>query len=392
MASLMHTYGSQCRLAPVAHKRKHGDAPAIDAQFFYSSAIPIDEPLSAQLRTASSDKATKSQLRPFSPGDNNSLERVWLSLASNEHQNDHERIRLGKRQSSGAVETNLVKRRNMVRVLAADLCDRHPAFLVAQHASDDPATSTEATGGYPDLYQEISDTLQQKFCSLVRKTQLLLDPERVAQDTLAAMRSLQKTTLNKNEADSTAAKSIPKFDSAHDDSAGSNSSYKRLSRAVHKRNAHNESNSFDEGEPGVSTGRPRSASQIPSNSVSSQRPNSSNGLSRSYGTDVGISGQPFVRVETTDVPAPNPVHPPAVPTSVGIPIEADKIDVTSRDRLKPHNRRELKETEGKERILDVVVGVSRLHKVTLPTLQMKPIYWSPVNDVSVVTRGTWFYR
>lgn len=41
---------------------------------------------------------------------------------------------------------------------------------------------------------------------------------------------------------------------------------------------------------------------------------------------------------------------------------------------------------------DVTVGMSRLHMVSIPALQMKPIYWSPVNDVAVVTRGTWFYR
>lgn len=41
---------------------------------------------------------------------------------------------------------------------------------------------------------------------------------------------------------------------------------------------------------------------------------------------------------------------------------------------------------------EVAVGVSRLHMVSLPMLQMKPIYWSPVNDVAVVMRATWFYR
>ncbi len=29
--------------------------------------------------------------------------------------------------------------------------------------------------------------------------------------------------------------------------------------------------------------------------------------------------------------------------------------------------------------------------VALPALQMKPIYWSPVNDIAVVLRATWFY-
>ncbi|KAK0741668.1 DDHD domain-containing protein [Apiosordaria backusii] len=30
--------------------------------------------------------------------------------------------------------------------------------------------------------------------------------------------------------------------------------------------------------------------------------------------------------------------------------------------------------------------------VSLPVLQMKPIYWSPVNDIATVVRATWFYR
>ncbi|KAI9679488.1 MAG: hypothetical protein M1817_005510 [Caeruleum heppii] len=42
--------------------------------------------------------------------------------------------------------------------------------------------------------------------------------------------------------------------------------------------------------------------------------------------------------------------------------------------------------------LSVLVGVSRLHRVELPTLLMKPIYWSPLHDISAVARGTWFYR
>jgi DDHD domain len=40
----------------------------------------------------------------------------------------------------------------------------------------------------------------------------------------------------------------------------------------------------------------------------------------------------------------------------------------------------------------VPVGISRLHLVKLPALQMMPIYWSPVHDIAVVTRGTWFYK
>ncbi|EEQ35076.1 hypothetical protein McanMca71_001735 [Microsporum canis] len=40
----------------------------------------------------------------------------------------------------------------------------------------------------------------------------------------------------------------------------------------------------------------------------------------------------------------------------------------------------------------VTVGAARLHLVELPKLQMKPIYWSPINDISNVIRATWFYK
>lgn len=40
----------------------------------------------------------------------------------------------------------------------------------------------------------------------------------------------------------------------------------------------------------------------------------------------------------------------------------------------------------------VAVGVSRLHNVEMPALQMTPIYWDPVHDIAQVSRSTWFYR
>jgi len=42
----------------------------------------------------------------------------------------------------------------------------------------------------------------------------------------------------------------------------------------------------------------------------------------------------------------------------------------------------------------VPVGVSRLHHVAMDieSIRMEPTYWSPVNDVAKVLRGTWFYQ
>ncbi|KAG4444425.1 hypothetical protein IFR05_000016 [Cadophora sp. M221] len=41
---------------------------------------------------------------------------------------------------------------------------------------------------------------------------------------------------------------------------------------------------------------------------------------------------------------------------------------------------------------EVPVGISRLHLVKMPALQMHPIYWSPIHDIASVIRGTWFYK
>lgn len=42
----------------------------------------------------------------------------------------------------------------------------------------------------------------------------------------------------------------------------------------------------------------------------------------------------------------------------------------------------------------IPVGVSRLHHVAMDaeSIRMEPIYWSPVNDIAKVVRGTWFYK
>lgn len=41
---------------------------------------------------------------------------------------------------------------------------------------------------------------------------------------------------------------------------------------------------------------------------------------------------------------------------------------------------------------EIPVGIQRLHQVLLPSFVMTPIYWSPLQDVASVMRGTWFYK
>lgn len=85
MTSFGHTYGPSCSLhtessqASLRPSESSRDAPKIRAQFFYSSALPIDDPLS-RVPPPSSNSATalaRVPPRPFSVFDNIALEEAW---------------------------------------------------------------------------------------------------------------------------------------------------------------------------------------------------------------------------------------------------------------------------------------------------------------------------
>ena len=103
--------------------------------------------------------------------------------------------------------------------------------------------------------------------------------------------------------------------------------------------------------------------------------------------DDGISGKPFVRVEAT----------PRSNRSSGVATPDDRVAKNVlRGRARGDSRASARgrptPAERLEDSVEVPVGISRLHLVSLPVLQMKPIYWSPVNDIATVLRATWFYR
>lgn len=96
-----------------------------------------------------------------------------------------------------------------------------------------------------------------------------------------------------------------------------------------------------------------------------------------------ISGRPFARA----------------PSGRNISKMVDDLDQDQ--NVGPVSRSASRESRGKgpqmpqERLGEyarIPVGVSRLHLVELPDLQMQPIYWSPINDTSTVIRATWFFK
>jgi hypothetical protein len=129
---------------------------------------------------------------------------------------------------------------------------------------------------------------------------------------------------------------------------------------------------------------PHSSGAIPSNVVP-------------QGGDAGTTGSPFVKLPSrTSSPQPSDQDGSAckpadegLSNSAGNSRRSHERDSTETETIQVHGCKAHKNSKD---CVDVPVGISRLHLVQLPALQMKPIYWSPVNDICAVTRGTWFYK
>lgn len=119
--------------------------------------------------------------------------------------------------------------------------------------------------------------------------------------------------------------------------------------------------------------------------------------------NAGITGKPFVKLPSRK---PSPQRQPhqgsnhedaenqkTVGQSLGhfrgISRKTDEADYAETEVVHVHG---CKAHKNAKENADVPVGISRLHLVKMPALQMQPIYWSPAHDEASVTRGTWFYK
>lgn len=397
-----HTLGLKCRLAPVPHAPGSDGLPAVEAQFFYSSLIPIDDPLSASSITTTDARSGKTPLRPFGRGDNNALEKAWLELQSEEDRRDHDNARKGRKQMPDTARESVEKRNLLVQSLALKHWDLHRSGLKPQDMSKPVETGT-APAAEPlccaALTLDVSEELEKTFCALSRELNQSLKLEGVLQDVIGTINRVQYSgskgdfDVNADKAEGTASKRLSTSDLPSSPPDPTRSSRSRTdgghSVAIHARQPAD----FVK----ASVGRPRSGSQITNRSSRTQTPVGSPVPMRNFPVDDGITGKPFARVDGGGEPSTS--------TSAYVPRVDGATEVEPRedntDHVEPieelHNDA-LKMTEGVRakkygsEPVEIAVGVSRLHMVSLPTLQMKPIYWSPVNDVAVVMRATWFYR
>ena len=83
--ALVHSFGATCSLHEQFNdftRRASGISPKIRAHFFYSSALPIDDPLSPLPTPSTTYQSghSKVQPRPFSAYDNAALEKAWQGV------------------------------------------------------------------------------------------------------------------------------------------------------------------------------------------------------------------------------------------------------------------------------------------------------------------------
>ncbi|KAF5563344.1 phosphatidic acid-preferring phospholipase A1 [Fusarium napiforme] len=385
-----HTYSAKCRLAPVSRVQREDEVPPVEAQFFYSSVIPIDDPLSTSSTVGADSKTSKGQVRPFSRGDNNALEKAWLSLMSEPSRRAHQDA-LRNLDRTPQFDPEVLT--SLIQLITTNHWERHRKGYKPQDVTA-PVSDVLPTMPVPtccsELVLDVSQELERAFCALVRRRNPALNVDQVTQQVVFALDRLKKQANDEIEAQPVS-NSTP---SSHPGTASASTTDHPVTHI-----------------PKTTTTEPRSSKRrstigemrARTNSLSTsqpprvQTPVGSPGLTRPPVVDDGISGRPFVRVgspETQSEPGSLPrtgLGGPGRHTSRnpdhtrGVPEGEETVAIANQGT-------QAVPEESQTKVAEVAVGISRLHMVSLPVLQMKPIYWSPINDVAIVSRATWFYR
>jgi DDHD domain len=313
------------------------DPPPIKTQFFYVSSVPIDDPLSPLPPVSSDTKSSQAhQPQPFSARDNAALSDAWQGI-------EHLLASATRRNHGGPSRPQIGERGRTLGELV-----RFPRF---KGDGKSPLAAAYFKDGKPDSSAKDA----QEHASVAS---LELTPS-----TDAILMPYQK---------------LKKAPATDDGELSPDETPERGSQKTRRR---------------FSPFRKRKAPEEgPSSSVVPSPVFQADGE-----VDTDISGRPFARAPTLTSIDGQDDH---ISTVAAAKSDSLKKDAANRSPSPPqhsrlhkvfHPHKEEDEQVVEEDKVFVPVGISRLHLVELPELLMKPIYWSPVNDISAVLRGTWFY-
>ncbi|EZF35821.1 phospholipase [Trichophyton mentagrophytes] len=368
MAAPTHTYGPTCLLYEEEGNTviKGGPdevippPPTVRAQFFYLSSLPIDDPLTP-ITAPTTNSNTQLPTRPFSSRDSIALEEAWQALRA-----DFERENTSDSRASGSRESTLRLR------------GIPPAVERSRRGSDGKLIKNSKTLPASRLRGEGEGRENRRSSLGVRE--IFVD------GSVAAGKESISNALKPKNAES------PDFERSKQRrrTLGSYETCEKLQKCQ---------SSPVQPIPGTPT---RSGTPLQ---------NGDDGRMRAI-ADTNVTGSPFIRApvrDRSDSVASSAWGNEDILEQMKRPFNGDNNSTTQlkaaleldheskpkpRDTpsSKPDSRPSTTGSEAVDAGVTVTVGATRLHLVELPKLQMKPIYWSPVNDISNVIRATWFYK
>ncbi|KAL3467269.1 DDHD domain-containing protein [Aspergillus heterothallicus] len=364
MAGPLHTYGPTCLLADddpdpsTWHSLEQPPKPR--PQFFYTSSLPIDDPLSSLPPPPSGQAQVDDRVppQPFSVRDHIALEEAWLAIHRAKRQ-DASRPNTGGSGSRNTTAGITVPGRDAVATCESLTSSRQKASLAGSQRGSDVAPG----------FGSSSRTPPQKL------------PFRPSNDSPRA---------DYHEGGSLERTSGP---STFDSSVGDGITF---ANPLRKREI-------------SPSGNLKSVRR----KISGRKDDSGHDGGESLGTqgrrsrDASISGSPFLRASTTQPPSPlsrsfesvsvrnadQDIHDDHQAGSYAASKPSGLRTSTYQEQTTDDSEVQTNDGSTKEDVAaKIPVGVSRLHLVELPNLKMKPIYWSPLHDISNVLRATWFYK
>lgn len=400
-----HTYGPTCHLAREDIKGDT-DVPPLKTQFFYTSPLPIDDPLTAIPTTSSDPKAAKHSPRPFSPYDNNALEEAWLALGSTRCKNNHRKLSPSSIRSLTNEEAQ--RRTVLISELAAKHNKKHEAKQIAKNdtlvaagsipciqKSEDKLFAIPGGLCCSELEKDVKCEENKRVAGIKWKPASNAEREALLSDIMAEQKSQASNTAESNKCSHIAVKT--------GDSKPSDSTDKGEGRCAIE--THHSAAPEGCEDHGLKSSRTTSCSSQNDDRASRdlKATDPSTTLPSASGpSEIGTTGFPFQRAPSRSV---SPILRPPTPDTPSATQNEDISYAENQNRTLnasfDDQPPEIDETvlvyrckarEQAKDIASIPVGISRLHLVKLPLLQMMPIYWSPVHDISAVIRGTWFYR
>lgn len=407
MTTTVHSYGPDCALQPLQPESNpftrrasevHDNAPTIRAHFFYSSALPIDDPLSPIPPPASTVNTGPSKVppRPFSVQDNHALEEAWEGLnkgkataikqkdgeakqESSSSASDHHKVQRALTSLGGPVP-NQTTVENLTKIIKS-AHDRRQAKLNIEQAS-------------PHRERHEGDQLD-------RSSGVNIATAMVDEHTHHHKPGDPHLTLCDHPDHIPFDHAMPVgSDEIGNEEFESGLPRKRSRGPFHRRDKSVKPKAI---EATISTRSPTGRSQTSSEATFGGSPSERN-----------TTGTPFLRVperlkrshskssrrklgtsqtDGADSPdddecarEPRLDDPAIIEPQAGASYRTLESAQTAQDDTSSPLQK------GKTPSVLVPVGVSRLHMVEMPMLTMGPIYWDPIHDVSSVVRSTWFYK